>query len=608
MRKTTAVLWIAAQALILVTLGCSMDSELGNTGPYAKLTITLRSSNSPQAGDKVSLSAQVSDTSYLVKSYSWSIFSPDSAKVKHQQDNASNSEVSFITTLPGDYSVRCVATLEGDGGTVEGTALIPVEDPKIQTLTYTARIIPPSTSGLPPADKIVNVGTVDQQLSWVLDSGKLVNLSVTDGAQHIPASVRLLRPGNDPLPRDVYLAGGKGQVRVSGVFHALFFPLAGTLAPTLKSNISAAGLGSTWAVKVDAGALIQGIIQDAAGALAGARVSLHIDAAASGVEVPSTVGTTSATGVFSLRGRAGKAKLTVVPPASSGLPVAVVSDPKLQVTGDHSGWAFTYASSGVSSAVKISGKVSHSDGKTIAPGATVVMTTTLGTVGTLKTGAGTFMAQGRVRKTLVADSAGGLQDPQNPSAPVLLPPGTYVVEVWPGAKAAADQGYSRGTLSLSGTSAPGLDLRLASRAKVTGKVLDQASKPVKARITATGHTGSTASFSALTDKQGSFALALDNWTTYTLVVRALGNTSKISSYIDPQFSIPKSGTVPAVQLPLAVTLSGTVKTSGNLGLKGALIRIWCSGGGCASKTVVDVTSTLADGTFELRVPRSEKHK
>ena len=72
----------------------------------------------------------------------------------------------------------------------------------------------------------------------------------------------------------------------------------------------------------------------------------------------------------------------------------------------------------------------------------------------------------------------------------------------------------------------------------------------------------------------------------------LGDEKTVSSLISAWSEI----------LPRAVALSGRVITQGGLAIAGALIRIWCSGSGCATSDVVDETLSGADGSFTVRVP------
>jgi hypothetical protein len=601
LRSALRMAWLAP-LLLLPACMFADEAAADDAGTGApSVVITLVSSATPEVGDTVEISASLRYTSYLARSYSWTVRDPQNGVVKVTTLDSTGSRASFEAAMAGSYDVSCSAALEGTGWQVQGSITVQVEDPTVKKLVYTARILPPSSSDLPPTDIQVTVGAADQSnLTWAVDAGRQVSISVSDGSAPVTSYLRLLRAGGNPAPRDLFLTAGEGKVRLSGVFHALFIPTSAPLAPLLKPYTDASRLSSNWAVTVDPGVQVQGTVSSSAGPLSGARVTLKTTQAQ--VLVPSTVASVSAAGAFSLRTRSGPAIFTVAPPAGSGLPLAEVRDPKLQVTGSASGWSFSYASALAS--VKLGGKITGSDGKPAA-GATVVLTGSAATVGTLKVpGGGSYGATGHVRQALVSDAAGALQDPLTAASQVLLPAGAYVVETWPGPGAPAGEGYSRGTLTLFGTPAP-LVLSLARRARVSGTVLGPEGKPVKARITASGTVGSRVTFNTLSDGKGAFSLSLDNFSTYSLVVRAVGSEASLASYLRPAFSIPASGSIPPVSLPRAVTLSGQVTTSGGAALKDALLRIWCSDADCNSEQVLDQVRTRSDGTFELRVPRSE---
>ena len=589
----------AATCLWLASLGCSADNADAEAG--ATLGLAIQSSAVAAPGDTVEVSANVSNTYYQVKSYSWDVTDPGGSPLTVKVLDTPQRRISFKVSDLGTHVIRCRATLEAVGTVLKATASILVEDPSVMPLKYVARIIPTPSSGFPPTDKKVSVGKADQSmLQWTLDGGQKVKVQVSDSAGPAAAYVRLFRTGAEPMPRDIFLVGGAGTERLSGVFHALFLPVSDTLAPYLETYVDVSTLDSTWKVTIPKGATVSGKVTHEAKALAGARLALHTTE--KGIKVPSTLATSASDGAFSLSARPGLATFTVVPSASSGLPVAVVSDAKLQLFGDSSGWAFDYSKA--AAAAKVSGKVIRSDGKTPAAGATVLLKLVSSIkVGTLKTPAGSFPATGLVRRVLVADATGSLTVQQTGAGDTLLPQGTYDVEAWPGAKAPAGEGYAKQTLVVSGSMTASFSVKLSVRATVKGKVLDQQSDAVRASVTATGATGT---FSTTTSGEGAFSLVLDDKASYSLVIRALGGASKVSSLIQPSFKVAGGGNLPAFTLPAAVSLSGRVSTTGNLALAGALIRVWCSSSACATNSVLDETHTRADGSFVLRVPAAKK--
>jgi hypothetical protein len=145
-----------------------------------------------------------------------------------------------------------------------------------------------------------------------------------------------------------------------------------------------------------------------------------------------------------------------------------------------------------------------------------------------------------------------------------------------------------------------LNLKLGARVTLQGQVVDQQGNPVEARVVASANTGS---FSTEADSTGKFSLYLNNKATYSLLIRSTQRS--VSTYIDPKLTVDGSGQLAPIKLPPAVLLSGKITTSSNLGISGSLVRIWCSGADCPSHEIVDETTVLKDGQFELRVPPTE---
>ena len=600
--KTLALMAAATGCLWLASLGCSMGDSADMEVPSGNLSLTILSKAVAAPGDTVEVKASVSGAHYQVETYSWTVTDPNGGSIATTSMDTVKRRVTFKVTALGTHTINCRATLEASAGVLSATANLLVEDPSVLTVAYTARIIPTPSSGFPPTDKKLSVGRADQSsLQWTLDGGQPVKIQVRDKDGALQSSyVRLFRTGADPMPRDIYLPSGEGTERIGGVFHALFMPDSAKVAPHLKLYVDASTLDKTWKVSIPEAASVQGkVTLQGSGALAGASVALHTTE--KGIAVPSTPAKTATDGTFSLGARTGVSTFTVVPAATSGLPVAVVQDPKLQLFGNASDWNFEYAKA--ASSAKVSGTVTRSDGKTPAVGATVLLKlASTVEVGTLKNAAGTFKASGLVRRTLVADATGALKH-KDDGAELSLLPGTYELEAWPGSKSPAGEGHAKQTLVVSAGKAASFTVKLSPRAVVKGTVLDPQKEAVRAAVTATGPTGT---FTTTTDGQGTFSLTLDDKASYRLTIRALGGASKVGSWIQPTFKVAGGGQLPAFTLPEAVTLSGKVTTTGNLSMAGALIRVWCSGSGCDSNAVLEETHTKGDGSFVLRLPRVSK--
>ncbi len=577
--------------------------EAGTNKPTAMVTVTLLTSATPSPGDIARVKAVVS-SAYVPGSFHWAVTAPGNKTIKHTVDDKVGQLISFPIKAEGTHRVTCTVKFPGSGSSLSSSAALQAADPAAIRHNYTVRVLPPVSAGLPPSEHTLKVGSVNQEaLTWAVDAGQEVTLKLSDGAgKAVAANLRLTSPGGgDPLPRDFHLPSGQGKVRVSGLFHALFIPASGLdLAPLLKPYVKAASLPMSWPVTIDPGLLVSGTVRGAAGSpLAGARVSITTRDPA-GVDVPSTVSVADQAGGFKVRARAGKATMTVVPPAASGLSPALVKGASLQVLASSFGWAFSYAKA---DAVQVKAAARTADGAAPAPGATATFTLVKGStsVGQLVLAAGgTFSAEPLVRRTFVADSKGELALPGGASGPVSLPRGKYQVALWPAAGAKAGQGYSVASVDLTGASAQAtVTLKLGQRVKISGTVSGQGGKAVRAQVTARG-TGGT--FQAVTAVDGKFSLELDDGVQYRLLARALSSDTASGTLVQPAVKVSGARDLGSLVLPRAVMIRGKVQTSGGLSLAGALIRSWCSDPACSSQSLVDETRSLSDGTFELRLP------
>lgn len=582
---------------LLLGPGCGADNAM-DSGLRSELTLAISGKQLPAPGETVKVTAEVG-SSYQVAAVLWQVSDPDGKQLDFAETGELTPGITFAPRVEGTHQVNCKVRFTEDSGTVTAKLAVQVVDPNQPTLRYTARILPPADSGLPVKDVPIDVGRVDQtSLRWTVEQGRCAFVQVVDSSGGaLPATLRLFRDGVDPLPLDVSMPDGLGQnVCAAGTFHALVLPASGTVAPYLKTFNSALSLTQAWTITVPSGDTVQGTIVGPAGALTGATVSLTVSQA--GVDVPSTLGTTDAAGGYTLSTRAGKARLVVVPPPGSGLPVARVSDKDLEVSGDHSGWNLTYKQV---SMVTLSGKVTRSDGSSPVSGATVRLTAKdPKVVATLALDGGkTYDAAALGSLELATDGAGRLVDPRSGATSVRVPDGQYTVDLWPGSTTPQAEGFHRETLVLTGGGKAELTLALTPRVKVTGNVVDAAGKPVPARVQAVGPSGA---FADSTDTQGRFALLLDDKLTYRLSVLPESYVEDAASYVNPAQPISGGGTVLTVTLPRAVVLSGRVVSSTGGAIAGALVRVWCSGSGCPGDEVVDQVRTSASGAFHLRVP------
>jgi hypothetical protein len=506
-----------------------------------------------------------------------------------------------------------VAVLEGADETLEGNAGVEVQDPSKLKRSYTARLIPAPASGYPPSEKLVKVG--EHHLlgqAWKLDPGAKVNLEVKDaGGALIPSVVRVFRKGGfNTMPWDINLSNGTAAPYIAGDFHALVLPTGAAVPAFLELNKSAATLSDTWSISLDGGIQVEGkvTVNNGAGGetpLQGSTVTLYNDyiddpqrPETSRIRVPSTTATTAADGSFVIHARdAAKVSLSVVPPPDLGLPVAEIEDLSIALKDHPTGWAFSFAQP---QPVNVGGVVTRCTSATAAKSAQVVLTTTLGGQGaTLTATAGSTVAGGRYRRLFVTNDSGVMVDSKTGATQVVVPPGSYQVEVWPGAQEAEKEGYSVTTTDLGGGGTAQLKLTLASRVLLQGKVEDDAGGPVAARVMASAEMGS---FSADSDAGGIFTLHLNKDTPYSLVIRS--TNKNVTTYVNPAFQIGGQASM-TFKLPPALRIAGqlTLPTNATIS-QGIRVRIWCSGSDCPSNEIVDEAEVPANGYFLLRVPKT----
>ncbi|MCC6748744.1 MAG: hypothetical protein IT371_13875 [Deltaproteobacteria bacterium] len=573
-------------------VGCGAASKATEAG--LELELSVEGDANPLVGETVWVRAVFSKPTATASAYKWSAVDPDGQPVPVDPSGSASPRASFVPVRPGSHRVVCRATLAGSGSSFTATGTIQVSASAEGRRIYTVRILPPPQSGLPPVEREETVGRSGKTgLTWIVGEGVTTRLEVRDASGPVPCLVRLARGLRDPLPRDLYLPEGGGSVRLSDSFDALFVP-DGDVAPVVKGNLSAARLAPFWRVELSPGYLVEGSVRGPDGALPGAAVSLHTTDEA-GLEAPSTVGRSRSDGAFRLRSRAGAALLFVVPPEGSLLPVATVRDARLQLSASASDWRFTFAAH---PAATVTGQVSASDGARPAPRAAVVLELEDPTsAGSLRTSLGTFEATASYRRELVSGELGELVDPLRSGDPVRVPLGRYRITVHPAAGAPVSEGRSERLVEVRGAEA--LTLRLAERVLVTGVVRKSHGEPVVAHVRASSAGGQ---FSTLTDEAGRFSLRVDAGESYDLLVRPLEQISGVGPLLLPAVKVSGATDLQTVALPAAMRLAGKVRTSGNLALPGALLRIWCSGQECPSRAVLDETHTGPDGSFELRVP------
>jgi hypothetical protein len=607
-RRSTTMTALPLALLALLAGGCagldaaSKQAGDGDIGPHTppdggQISLGCQPLT-PSVGTKVTCTASLSGLT--AKKFSWEIQDPDDQLVAVTPvgtDTGLRSKVELTVKLAGTYQIRAAA-VASDNGQLSGQASLPVDDPSVPQRQYRVRIIPPPGAAQSSREISITMGGADLRGQTIsLDEAAKKTVTVTWGGQPCDTQLRIFSLASDPAPTDYFLKGGSDTVRVPTAFKALLVPLQ-PIAPSLVKRVdSAASLGSTWTEKADVGTSLAGVVRASDGTpLQGASVSVATPT--EDLLAPSTVGVTKPDGSFSVLARAGaSAVLTVAPPSASALPVAVA-----QVTLPTPGadpWSFTFAKTSVST---FSAQLSRAGGGTPGVGALVVLSRTdQPTVGSLQIGTKSFDAKGHFRYSLSSDASGNLHDVTTGATQLSVPAGDYEVEVWPSKGEPQEQGYRVSTETLAaGVRPTPLQLQLGRRVKLTGSV---AELTASAQVQITASASADRSFVGSVGDQGSFTLMVDDKTSYTVAARALGPVGKrLGAFSLTPVDVDGDHSLSAVVLPRAVIYSGSVRTSGNLVVGQAVIRVWCDDPTCPGKELVDETQSLSDGTFLVRIP------
>lgn len=338
--------------------------------------------------------------------YNWSV-SRDGNTVPFEEALPNFAAIQFPIPEPGVYQV--FVNVDAGVACTSGSAPINVEAPGANVQEMRLRVRPPLALNLPPEDRFVQVkgGTDEYSIgSIVVDAGRLATGSIVDGAMQVPAYLKLF-----PIAaRDAYVEhfadDGTFSVRVVSEPHdVLIIPSIEGYAPALVKN----WMPGQTTLPIDAGTAVTGVVRDSSGVvIVGAKVQLTIDG------VPSTLGTTDASGAFSVLARpvaGAPVVVDVAPPAARGLPRLVATSSALAL-GQPLLVRYTIATRNVSTATVRRGGAA-------VPNARVSIVGTTATVGNVSTGGTPVTASGTTRVAVVADAAGKLPSAVAPAAPLF---------------------------------------------------------------------------------------------------------------------------------------------------------------------------------------------
>jgi hypothetical protein len=525
--------------------------------------------------------------------WKWTVSLADGSPVPVSIVGRDPSLVEFPMLSVGTYTIAVELT----SSACVGVKTITAAKPGGHVASFRLRVTPPSTQALPAQDleRQVIGGTPSGGNVLALDPGIVVGFDVVraaDGAA-LPSYVRLTNVVSGAMLEVRTQAAGPSSLRVAqGMYSTVVVP-DGDVAPVTFAPRSPAAIGAG-TLPLDDGALVGGTVSDASGnPLPGATVVLRAG------DLVSTTGTTDATGAFHVRARAGTFGLTVVSTLAAGAlesrlaaagglvideatptpPLAIKLQPGALVTGT----------------VALSAKDPTSiDGATRA---TLVAMTPLADVGTLTVGGG-------APRTLTGDVRFSLHPAADGSLTTGgVPRGVYLLTVFPSSATTSD-GVTAATLNLSLGNVGPLDVRLAQKVMLSGKLLP-AVEAEGVRLVALDEGGLPVVSEGDAGPGGAFQILVSPERRYAL--RAIPRADQ--ALARATFPVVPVADAPLVlqdrSMPAALLYGGRVVDPSLQGVGTALVQAFCeaSAAGCADPTTpVAETVTRSDGTFQLMLP------
>lgn len=594
MRQST----VRLLALAAIAYAVACGSPAGSGGPSCDFALSV-TPEQPVRGDTVEVAVDVTTDGGLsgIEVVDWSI-TYGGAPVTFDVTGANGDEVVFAAGQAGVYRVAVSGSVGGVSCTGDARDLN-VSEPGAVFQPMRLVIVPRSGSAVPPQ-------TIDFQLPGGADYA-LSSLAIQSGAA---TPIHLVGPDSAPLAGAYLrampdLAGpelwlerfsredGTVDLHLLSVPYEVLVVADADLPAVLLTGQAQADLQDT-TIAVDDGVAVTGTVTDPAGdPVAGAAVQLTVAGA------PSSIGTTGASGAFSLRARAGgPVTVTVTPPDASGLPALERTDGPAIAAG--SAIAVRYAAG--LEVRTVSPALRQTDGTTPAAGARVTfMARPISSAGTIAIDAASAGARGTLVRTAQASGSGVIPDQQITSA-------VYDLIVEPGPGAPAGQGVRFAPLDLSiGQDAPAT-LRLAAPAHLTGRVIDGDGAPVDGAHLVASPLGllaraTTAGDSAATGENGSFDLALAAGGRYQIRIDGPQARGRVIRLEDAPAAAGGTGSLGDTALPRTIRLTGALTTTGGAAVSSAVVQLQCLScgpdGGAA--TVAEAVSD-SSGAFALRAP------
>lgn len=396
-------------ALSILALGVALAgcADLGSVEGDDDCSTSLFVTPSPAiVNQEVRVSVTIQNDLGGISTIDWRV-------VHDQQDvpftGQGQTEISFTPAATGIYAVDMVPSSSG--------SLCPSKHEEINVVMESGenqvrlRVSPPPDSGIPPIDqiKVLPTGTLAYSFgAVVLEPG--ITAAGTVGRA---AYLKLIPDGQPDAVVEVYAnASGAFSTKVQAALHHLLVVPNDPAYPPQTFDIGVPNGSEN--ITLSTGSAISGtVLRPNGSGLGGAKVQLFMNDA-SGIEVPSTIGTTAANGSFTLRAFAtsgSNPRVVVTPPAGSGLP-------RLEATSSGFNFANPVAVTyGASLVTRDIGGTSVTRGAALANAkVTIAGTLPFTTAGTISTGGTPAQANGFVRIAALANGSGVLPSTLVPAA------------------------------------------------------------------------------------------------------------------------------------------------------------------------------------------------
>ncbi|MEO6951989.1 MAG: carboxypeptidase-like regulatory domain-containing protein [Polyangia bacterium] len=485
--------------------------------------------------------------------------------------------VSVDATAPGTYTFF----LDLSPG-CPGAASTVLMAPNGVVQPYRLRLTPPTTSGLPQQDALVNTFGDTPQLAAdvTLQTGSALTgtLRGPGGTPVAIAGQVVLQPqSGPPVLAQVGTSGAFSlPIRLDAMYQLVLLPLDASLAPRLLGPTDGATLqAQVVSTVLDAGATVTGLVRGPSlQPLPNATIALRRGVLQSGV------GIAGADGSYALHAA----------PGTYDLAVSATGWPDLSLSGVDIAIGTTLGVDLTMSRAVVGLTIVAADGSTPVGGAKVTVTSSIiPSAATVHTSSGDRTAIGRLHLEATAAPDG--------TVALLLPPAEYDVLV--------DPRNAPGTLTgrhIVVTGAGSRMFALGASVQLSGLVTDDDGHAVGgARVRARASAG--AALETSTDATGHYTLSsLPSGVALGLeVVPQVGSLASAQRTLGDATQL--GGTLPAmanVTLPLGLTLAGVVRSPLGIPLAGVSIDVLCAT--CGDATPLYHTDTSGSGGYTLYLP------